>query len=278
LRSGQVRTVGAILLDIRNPFYTDVARGIEDRLDEEGYTCVFGSSDGDPEREARYLNLFETRGVAGIILAAVCENGDLLAQIADRGLPLVLVEGSFPALQASSVVVDNVAGGGLVANHLAEIGCEHLVMFNGPHEIAQCAARLYGARMAWVAAGRSEDTFHEQLMPTMNVLSGDLAAQEWLAAGAHPKTGLFGVNDLVAMGVQRALRRTGHYNPVDNPIVGFDDIDIVAELATPLTTIRQPTYEIGRRAADLLLGRQAKDPVEQITVRPELVVRTSTVG
>jgi LacI family transcriptional regulator len=276
LRSGQVKTVGAILLDIRNPFYTDVARGIEDRLEEEDFTLIFGSSDGDPKREQRYLQIFESRGVAGLIVAPVCENVALLSQVAQRGTPMVLLEASFPELEASSILVDNVAGGVLAAKHLAEIGCDRLVMFNGSHEIPHCVARLEGARQGWTEAGRSLDTFEERRIPSLNIIGGDRAAQEWLADDPPARTGIFAVNDLAALGVQRALRRVGGYDPSARPLIGFDDIDIISAMAVPLSTIRQPTYEIGRRAADLLLHRRAQDPTEAITVRPELIVREST--
>jgi LacI family transcriptional regulator len=277
LRSGQILTVGAILLDIRNPLYTDVARGIEDRLDEEGFTLIFGSSDGDPDREARYLTLFESRGVAGLILSPVEESGPLLQDISDRGVPLVLLEGSFPDVVASSVLIDNAAGGEMAARHLAQIGCPKMVFFNGPDDVRQCVDRREGALKGWTGSGRSADTFLEIKVPGMNMEGGDAAVRAWCDTEPDPCTGLFCINDVTALGVQRALRFRAVYDPAVYPIVGFDDIEIAAALATPLTTVRQPTYEIGRRAADLLLHRRDQAPVERVTIMPELIVRESTV-
>ncbi|MDR1808615.1 MAG: LacI family transcriptional regulator [Propionibacteriaceae bacterium] len=275
LRSGQIRTVGAVLLDIRNPFYTQVTRGIEDRLEEDEFMLFVGSSDGKMERETRYLNVLESRGVAGMILSPAGDQSKLLRDIAGRGVPIVLLEASYPDVPASSVLVDNVAGGELAARHLAEIGCEHLLMFNGPNSIPQCHDRAAGALRGWVGAGRSEATFSQVLLTSMDIAGGDDTAAP-LFDDLPAKTGLFAVNDLVAIGVQRALRKRGGYNPAAFPLVGYDDIDLTSVLAVPMTTIRQPTYDIGRRAAELLLHRHAHDPIERVTLVPELVVREST--
>ncbi|MDR2252301.1 MAG: LacI family transcriptional regulator [Bifidobacteriaceae bacterium] len=274
LRSGNLSAVGAVLLDIRNPFYTDVARGIEDRLDESGHALLVGSSDGDPRREARYLRLFEGQGVSGVIAASVDQDGAVYQELIGRGLNVVLLESQFPDLPISSVRVDNQAGARAAANHLMSLGFKKIVMFNGPHQYRQCAERAAGARQALTAAGLG-DALTEVQVGQLNSVGGATAAQAWLAGDPGPSA-IFCVNDLVAIGVQRELTAAGGYRPKRFPLVGFDDIDVVADRAVPITSIRQPTYQLGRRAAAMLESMNAGESVEHITFVPELVVRAST--
>ncbi|MDR0958816.1 MAG: LacI family transcriptional regulator [Propionibacteriaceae bacterium] len=277
LRSGVPTSVGAIVLDLRNPFYTDMARGIEDRLNEAGYTLVIGSSDGDGEREERYLSLFETQGVSGIIATTVSGDGEALRRVMERGTPVVLLETSFPDLDVSWVMIDNIAGGRAAAQHLIEQGWTTITMFNGPSEIRQCVERAEGARQALREAGFSDDALVEIDVDTLDVAGGTAAATRWIEDEGNPQGAIFCVNDLVGIGVQRALRQHGGYSPVATPIVGFDDIERIADLAVPLTSVRQPTYDIGHRAASLLLDHDGDVDAQHVMLTPELVPRASTL-
>ncbi|MDR0366923.1 MAG: LacI family transcriptional regulator [Bifidobacteriaceae bacterium] len=276
LRSGNPTCVGAILLDIRNPFYTDVARGIEERLGQDTYSLLIGSSDSVRERESRYLKLFEAQGVAGIIAATVDGSGKPYRQLIERGLNVVLLESSFEDLPVSSVRVNNTAGAQAAVRHLVELGFDQVVMLNGPHRIRQCAERLAGARQALADHGLGPDSLTEVQVDQLNSMGGEQAARRWLENNRGPAA-FFCVNDMVAIGLQRALTYSGGYSPVCNPIVGFDDIGVVADRAVPITSVRQPTYELGHRAADLLLTTHAGQPTEHVTFVPELVIRASTL-
>lgn len=280
LRSGSALAVGVVVMDLRNPFYMEVARGIGDRLDQADYALLIGSSDNDPAREARHLRAFLTHGVAGVIIVPT-RHGDqaTLRSLVDGGTAVVLLESTVPGLDLPCVKSDNVFGGRLAGNHLLSLGAQSLVMFNGPHSIRQCRERARGARDAIKAAGIDPDkAFREVTVPSLDTAGGDAAAQQWLAKhdGATPPA-LFCVNDLVAIGAQRAFRGTGNYDPARCRIVGYDDIDYATELVTPLTSIRQPTYQMGYHAAELLLAGEPPSTTEP-TLVPELVVRASTGG
>ncbi len=151
-------------------------------------------------------------------------------------------------------------------------------MLNGPHAIRQCAGRRAGADRAVVAAGLDPDeAIREISLTSLDAAGGDAAMAALIAEPAGPPPAVMCVNDLVAVGVQRALRQAGGTALLSRiAIVGYDDIDIASELAVPLTSIRQPTHEMGWAAADLLL--RPEQGVENVVFQPELVVRASSAS
>lgn len=277
LRAGSIPTIGAVVLDIANPFFTEVARGVEDRLSDDDYTLMLASSDGDPEREARYLRLFESHGVQGVLVTPA--GGDLSAVLdaRSRGVDVVLLDASAPDLP--SVSVDDVHGGRLAAEHLLALGHRRIGFVDGPGTVRQYVDRRTGVLAALGAAGLSaEDVLVERTVPVLDAARGDAAVAALLADPGPRPTAIFCANDLAAIGALRALRRHGLSVPEDVAVVGYDDITVAAELAVPLTSVRQPTHELGRRAADLLLQRHADPdtPAEQVQFLPEIVVRRSS--
>jgi LacI family transcriptional regulator len=279
LRQGSTRTVGALLLDIRNPFFTDVARGVEDRLTLDDHTLMLASSDDDPDREAKYLRLFEEHGVLGLLVVPTSHSTEHLVALQERGVPVVLLDSPSTVPGMSSVSVDDVAGGELAAAHLLGLGFLRIVFLNGPHSIRHCEARRAGVDRAVRAAGLDPaDVVDEVLLGTLDAGGGDKALGAWIDAhdGRAPDA-LFCVNDLVAVGVQRCLRRRGGTDLLGRTaIVGYDDIDVAAELAQPLTSVRQPTHEMGYEAAELLLRQAGGQQARHTVFQPELVVRASS--
>lgn len=280
LRAGTITTVGAIVLDIRNPFFTEVARGIEDRLEQAGHTLMLASSDDDPEREARYLRLFEEHGVSGLLVVPTGDDLAPLLTLAARGVNVVLLDVPSPTTALSSVAVDDLAGGRVAGEHLLDLGHKEIVMLNGPHTIRQCRDRLDGLRRAVERRGLDPTTAVREVPLTSLDASGGAAAFARLLDDGEAPRAVFCVNDLVAIGVQREIRRRRPELLSRTALVGYDDIEVAAELATPLTSVRQPTHEIGFRAADLLLARRAEgDPVrDHVVFQPELVVRSTSVA
>lgn len=282
LRQGSITTVGALLLDIRNPFFTEVARGIEDRLTLDDHTLMLASSDDDPAREDKYLRLFEEHGVLGVLVVPTGRSLAHLEEMQRRGVAVVLLDATATGAAGagmSSVSVDDERGGELAAAHLLSQGFDRIVFLNGPHAIRQCEARRRGVDRAVRAAGLDpEQVVEEVLLGTLDAAGGDRALGEWVDAhdGRTPAA-VFCVNDLVAIGVQRCLRRRGGTALLESTaIVGYDDIDVAAELALPLTSVRQPTHDVGYEAAELLLRQAGGQPARQTVFQPELVVRESS--
>lgn len=281
LRAGRSRSVGLLVRDVRNPFFTDIARGAEDAAADVGLTVMLGNSSESPERESSYLDLFEEQRVLGILTSPVSEDLPRLIRLHDRGTPVVLVDREASEGRLSSVAVDDVAGGYLAIAHLADVGRQRIMFVGGPVDIRQVADRLAGARQA--AAERRDVSLQYVATESLTVLSGRAAGERIreLPARELPDA-IFAANDLVAVGVLQALTMMGGMKvPDDLALIGYDDIDFAAAAVVPLSSVRQPSTLLGRTAMELLLREteagEAFEP-EQIVFQPELVVRESTRG
>jgi LacI family transcriptional regulator len=272
LRAGRSQTVGAILMDLSNPFYTELARGIEDRLALDDHTLMLCSSDEDEDREARYLRLFAEQGVRGILVTPFSTTKDRLKQLARLGIPAVLIDAR--SSRISSVGVDNVAGATAAVTHLLDQGHRRIGFVNGPLAIQQCHDRAIGAAAAVRDAGLAPgEVLVQRTVDPMTADQGQAAARAMLDE-APDVTAIFCVNDIVALGVMRELRLRGLHIPHDVAVVGYDDIHFAAELMTPLTSVRQPMHQLGWTAVDLLMRDSAE--VQHVQFTPELIVRQSS--
>ena len=282
LRVGRSRSVGLVVRDVRNPFFTDIARGAENAAAAVGLTVLLANSDESSDREAAYIDLFEEQRVRGVLISPIAEDLPRLVRLRDRGTPVVLVDQITADEKFSSVAVNDVAGARLAVSHLAQIGRRRIAFVGGPHTIPQVADRSAGAQQA----AREHDGMSLSMMPTesLTVLAGRAAGARMLALPAEERPdAVFAANDLVAMGMLQALSMLGDLRvPEDIAIVGYDDIDFARAAVVPLTSIRQPSELIGRTAMKLLLSEtgnaDAAFTPEQVVFQPELVVRESTAG
>jgi LacI family transcriptional regulator len=279
LRAGRSRSIGLVVLDVRNPFFTEVARGAEDRAAEDGMTILLGNSDENVDREHAYLDLFEEQRVHGVLISPLGDDLPRLERLRRRGTPVVLVDRESEDRSISSVSVDDVVGGSLAVRHLIETGRRRIAFVGGPTSIRQVADRLEGARRA--VAEASGVTLEVVDTESLTVLQGRAAGE---AIRQRPASELpdaiFAANDLLAVGVLQALIMLGSVRvPEDIALIGYDDIDFAAAAVVPLSSIRQPATLIGSTAVDLLLREaDAGDGFtpEQVEFQPELVVRDST--
>ncbi len=274
LRAGQSRAIGLVVLESTNPFFTDLARGAEARADESNLIVLLANSDDDAQRERASLDLFDEQRVLGVIISPLAEGLDRIRRLQSRGIHVVVVERAMSDPAVSSVAVDNIAGGRLAVDHLAEIGRRRVAFVGGPTSIRQVSERLIGATraIADVAAMMLEviDT------PGLTVLDGRVAAEAILARDPSDRPdAIFAANDLLAIGVLQALRTGGVAVPADIALIGYDDIDFATSTEVPLSSIRQPSRALGHTAVDLLLERvnNPDSQAQHIVFQPELVVR-----
>lgn len=280
LRAGRSRSVGLLVRDVRNPFFTDVARGAEDAAADAGLTVLLGNSNESPERESAYLDLFEEQRVLGVLTSPVSEDLPRLVRLHERGTPVVLVDREASDGRLSSVAVDDVAGGYIAVSHLADIGRQRIAFVGGPVSIRQVSDRLTGARQA--AAERREVSLQHVSTESLTVLAGRAAGKQIreMRADQRPDA-IFAANDLIAVGVLQALTMmSGVRVPEDIALIGYDDIDFAAATVVPLSSVRQPSALLGRTAMELLLREtdfgDNFEP-EHIVFQPELVVRDSSI-
>ena len=278
LRAGRSTTIGLVVLDVRNPFFTDVARGAEDQAALAGLTVTLGNSDENTERESKYLDLFEEQRVHGVLISPYADITARLEGLRRRGIPAVLVDRSSGDASFSSVSVDDVAGGRLAIEHLISCGRTRIAFIGGPMDIRQVSDRLAGAREA--AAEHPEATLEIMETTALSVIEGRRIGAKIVALDpADRPTAIFAANDLVAMGVLQALMMQAQVNvPDEIALIGYDDIDFASAAVIPLSSIRQPSALIGQTAVEILLeeARDASVQPRQVVFKPELVVRDST--
>jgi LacI family transcriptional regulator len=274
LRAGHSSTVGLIVLDIGNPFFTDLARGAEGTAEDHGLTVLLCSSDGSADRQARQLRFLEEQRVEGLLITPVNDRLTELKQLRTRGTAVVLVDAAAPGF--CSVTVDDQLGGELAGRPLIESGRSRITYVTGPESVRQSRERGIGLRRA--LSGRRIRRPREVVVDVLTGAAGYAATSQVLAS--EPDA-VFCANDIVALGLLRGLLEAGVRVPDDIALIGYDDIEFAATAAIPLTSVRQPAAELGRTAAAMLAKEadaRARHVHEAVVFEPELVIRQSTAS
>jgi LacI family transcriptional regulator len=281
LRAGRSRIMALLVLDIANPFFVDVARGAERAARGEGLGVMLCNSGQDPAEEAEYLSLFAEQRVRGVLITPADAGGVNIASFRRHKIPYVMVDRVGPSEESCSVSVDDVVGGQLAGQHLLRAGHTQIAYISGPDSLAQCRDRRAGVTAAVAEAGLPAAALTVLEVDQMTVASGRDAGSRLLGL-AHRPTGVFCINDLVALGVLQAMFGAGLRVPADMAIVGYDDIEFAAAAAVPLTSVRQPAFRMGQTAAELLIEETGDGGVEhrhrRVVFQPELVVRASSTA
>jgi LacI family transcriptional regulator len=282
LRAGRSRVIGLIVPDLANPFFTDLARGVEAEASKQGLVVILCNSDGQVSKETRYLELMAERRVHGVLITPLTDAGSVPARLPQRGMPTVLVDSRSPSQGQCSVAVDDILGGDRAMSHLLTKRHDRIACVAGPTSIRQVADRLKGALRALQRAGRPPGDLLVIRADGLNVAGGRQAGASIsdMSESARP-TAVFCANDLMAMGLLQEMTRRQLRVPEEISIVGYDDIDFAAAASVPLTSVRQPRYQLGRTAARLLLDEAADGTSHQhrqVIFEPELIIRESTAG
>jgi LacI family transcriptional regulator len=279
LRAGRSSVMAYVMLDASNPFFTDVAQGMETAAAKADLSLFLCNSDNSPERELSYLQRLREQRVQGILVTPVDPDHPSLDELVRAGTPVVIVDRARDVDSHCSVAVDDVTGGRVGTQHLLELGHRRIGFVGGPESTGQVRDRLEGTRLAIASAGLAQDRL-TVLWTTGSTVSEGRSAGERLAglpADARP-TAAVCANDLLALGLLQQCVTLGFRVPDDLAIVGYDDIEFAAAAAVPLTSVRQPRHQLGATAAELLLDEAATPDHRhrQVVFTPELVVRGST--
>lgn len=274
-RDGRAHLLGLIIPDIQNTFFSNVVRGVEDEARAHDYAVILCNSDEDLDREQFYLDILRAESADGVILPPIRGDERTARRLAELGLPVVCIDRRVAPVAVDTVVAENREGARMAIDHLIGLGHRRIGAIIGPLNLSTSVERLAGYRQALVAAGiPPDDGLLGSGAPRRE--DGRRIAATLLAVRPRP-TALFAGNALLALGALEALRGFGLRVPEDVAIVGYDDEPWAGLLDPPLTTVRQPSYEIGRRAAELLFQRIAamdRSPA-LVVLQPELVVRRS---
>jgi DNA-binding LacI/PurR family transcriptional regulator len=278
---GRTLTIGVVVTYIADPFIAQVVQGIETTAHDHGYSVLLVSSQAEPEREIAAVEMLRSQRVDGVIVAS-SRVGALYRDHLERiGVPVILVNSMAEqgGRYTHSLGVDNRHGGRSATEHLIQKGHRRISYVARPADLGSNSQRLAGYEDALNEAGIPVDP--SLVVETHGHFSGGRQALPQLLSIVEPATAAFCYNDMTAIGLISAAREAGLELPQDLAVVGFDDIPFASYVYPALTTIAQPTSEMGRRATEMLLGtlvepREANDLVTDVVVRGQLVVRGSS--
>ena len=279
LRRGETHTIGLILPDSSNPFFAEIAHSIEEVAFRQGYSLILCNTEGDLEKERRYVEVLSKKQVDGMIFVAAGEQTDSLQELLRLRTPLVIVDRDLSEhLDVDTVLTDNRQGGYQATRHMIDLGHRRIACITGPSNLTPSAERVSGYAGALAEAGLPVD---ERL-----ILRGDFHPRSGGEATLHllgleePPTAIFACNDLMAIGALSAANEAGYPVPDRLAVIGFDDIELASHTTPPLSTIAQPRAEISQTAINLLLERinEHSQPAQRILLPGKLVIRASCGG
>ncbi len=274
-RGGVRHLLGLIIPDIQNPFFAEMARGVEDVAYANKFAVMLCNSDEDLKKEEFYLDVLQSESVDGIILPPINERDAAVLRLVESGLPIVTVDRSLSHQAMDKVEVDNRRGAFEAVEHLIKLGHRRIGLIAGRMNVSTSRERRQGY----------EDAHATYKVPLkadyvrggdFKQASGRAMADELLDL-AEPPTALFVLNNLMTVGALEAIHRRKLKIPKEIAVIGFDDLPWAEALDPPLTVVRQPAYAVGQAAAELLLKR-LEDPKRAEThlkLLPKLVLRSS---
>ncbi len=275
LRRQETAIWALVISDIENPFFTSIARGVEDIAQSSGYSVVLCNSDSDPHKEREYLRVALQERVAGLVLSPTTTQTDV-SKLAEHGIPMVAIDRPLGRPTADTVLIGSRDGARRATAHLLTQGYRHVACLTGREGAPGADERLAGYRDALQAAGRPPSDASVR-RANSRVNGGYVAAME-LLTGPQPPDALFVASAPLAVGALEALANLGLRSGRDVGIVAFDDAPWTRLVDPPLSVVTQPAYEVGQAAAQLLLDRVNGHAggVRTMTLGAELVVRGSS--
>ncbi|KNF09745.1 ribose operon repressor [Gottschalkia purinilytica] len=269
-------SIGLIIPDIINPFFPDLARGVEDIASKEGYSVILCNTDDDPDKEKKYISLLNEKRVDGIIFTgASTHSHEHILELIKSGVPVILMDRRIDYENTFGVFIENFKGGYDATNYLISLGHKKIGCITGPLNTKESEERFNGYKKALKEAGID---FNEDLVIESNykITGGADAATELLEK--QNVTAIFAFNDMMAYGVYKAAKLLGLKIPDDISVIGFDDVQISQILEPELTTVKQPIYDMGAESAKMLITRIKGKKIKKkiIKFKTELIIREST--
>jgi DNA-binding LacI/PurR family transcriptional regulator len=275
LATRRTLTIGVVVTSVADPFIAEVIAGVEEVAQDRGYAVYLANSNANPEREINVVRSFQDRRVDGVLVMASRVGASYMPLLNELDVPIVLIDNQYPGGFVHSISIDDRGGARLAVGHLLELGHRRIAYIGDRFGMQSNDDRRSGYQESLAAAGLP---FRPELVVEGDgKAEGGLAAMATLLALREPPAAVFCYNDLTAIGALRCLHAAGRRVPGEVSVVGFDDLPIASFVEPPLTTIRQPKSDMGRRAAAMMLALLAGSSSEvSVLVPGELVVREST--
>lgn len=277
LKSSKTNVIGMVLSNLKNPFWITVLEGVEDACHDLGYNLMICNSDDDPKSEEQYIKEFQMRQVDGIVINPTAKNFELYQKLVTTKYPMVMINRRISDLRTHNVVVDNVKGASMAVNLLLENGRKKVAVFvyRSTH-VSTWKERVEGYREALLANGFSiNDLRIQELEPHLETVKE--ATLQFLQS--YPDTdAIFSTNNMITLEVIEAIKERNLKIPNDIAVISYDETVWAKHLSPPLTTIKQPGYQMGHMAAKMLIesiDKKMKQRPKTIVLEPELIVRES---
>ena len=278
LRTNRTRTIGLVLADIENPFYSRVAKGVMDVVESKNYNVILCNSNNDIESEARDIRTLIERGVDGLLLTTVELKIKTIENLIDRGFPFILIDCKLDTPGVNYVVNDDYYGAKLATEHLIELGHKK-IFFLGNRRLLSLRERFRGFNDTLEDHKIEGDNnfVPQKFINAYGIYDIDKIIK-YLINREEKITAVFAGNDYLAIKSIKVINDNGLKVPGDISVIGYDNIEISSMLKVPLTTIRQPKYLLGKLAAEQLfeiLENRSNKEIKRIILRPELIIRQS---
>ena len=280
LKQKRTHTVGAIVANILNPFSTSIIRGIEDTLKAAGFNLILCNADDDPDKEREYINMLVDKQIDGLIINTTGCNNELIAQV-NQSIPVVLIDRKAADITIDTVTVDSAKGVRQAVDHIVALGHTKIAMLTLPYD--HVSPRLERVQAYQAALAVHQLPFREEWLIQTGIREAEilpkLQALFDSKANVDKPTSLFCANNLITMSVVKAIKQMGLTIPAEIAVLGFDDWEWAQLIDPPVTVVAQPVYDMGNKAAALLIKRMKSSRSSQkpitILFEPQLVKRKS---
>lgn len=275
LRSKKTGTVGLIICDLRNPFFSEVEQGIETYLGKKNYDIIVTNTDYDTDKEKESAEMFYSKRVDGIIIVPGGDNDEQVRFLTERDIPVVLLDKRIPNLNVDVVLVNNIEGSKQLIEHLISLGHERIGIIAGPFNSTTGKERLEGYLKALREHSIPEDKDLIKI-GDFKKQSGCLLTLELLSLSLPP-TVIFACNNLMGLGAMDALKERKIRIPEEIGLVIFDDLPWFNHVNPPLTVVAQPSFRLGGIAGELLFEqvRKKRKKPKEVVLDVQLKIRES---
>ena len=275
LKTKRTHTLGMLIPDITNPFFAEIARGVEDAANKNTFNVILCNTDDKLKKERTYLQILRGKRVDGLILGTAHIKDKSILEIEKKKFPYILVSRNIEELNKNCIIVEDIEGGKMATEYLIKLGHRQIAHITGPLKTRSALNRLKGYKLA---LKKYEIEYRDELVGEgdFRIKGGYQVMKKFLKLG-EPPTAIFAANDLLALGAMQAIQKMNFRIPNDFSVIGFNDIALASFVYPPLTTIRQPMMEMGKLAVKMLIKiiEEGEFNQKKEVLSPKLIIRES---
>ncbi len=275
LKTKRTYTLGMLIPDITNPFFAELARGVEDAANKNSFNIILCNTDDKLKKERTYLEILRQKRVDGLILGTAHIRDKSILELEKKKFPYILISRNVERLNKNCIIIDDLAGGMMATEYLIKLGHHRIAHITGPLKTRSALNRLKGYQLA---LKKYKIKYRDELVGEGDFrINGGYQVMKRFLKLPEPPTSIFAANDLLALGAMQAIQKKNFYIPEDFSIIGFNDIELASFVYPSLTTIRQPILEMGNLAVKMLLNIIIEGEFNQkkVILQPKLVTRES---